>query len=373
MGESMNLIIKTGKFCLGILYGILKLFPVKQNKVLFLSRQADTLSLDFSMLKDSLMDKEPHLRIVSICNRLDDSKKGLVGFGIDTLRSMYHLATSRVCVLDAYWPAVSVLHHKKSLTVIQMWHALGKIKKSGYQTLGKESGRGETLAKLLNMHENYDYIIAGGEAWNPYYCQSFNTTEDKLCNIGLPRIDTSLPQRKQTGRQILAAYPQMKEKQVILYAPTFRRNIQLKWENLLEEIDFSKYILVIKGHPNQKIECSRDGVLLCPEFKAVDLLSVCDYLITDYSAIAVEGAILNKKTYYYLYDYEEYTEKNGINVNPFESMPGCAFQSAADLMKDLQSGQYNFEALKAYREKYLPRDLGTSTEKLRDLVLSNMQ
>ena len=84
----MNLIIKTGKFCLGILYGILKLFPVKQNKVLFLSRQADTLSLDFSMLKDSLMDKEPHLRIVSICNRLDDSKKGLVGFGIDTLRKM---------------------------------------------------------------------------------------------------------------------------------------------------------------------------------------------------------------------------------------------------------------------------------------------
>ena len=37
--------------------------------------------------------------------------------------------------------------------------------------------------------ENYDYIIAGGKAWNPYYCQSFHTTEDKLVNCGLPRID----------------------------------------------------------------------------------------------------------------------------------------------------------------------------------------
>lgn len=356
---------------MAVVYGIFKLFPIKENKVLFLSRQADTLSLDFSMLKDKLMEERPEIHIVSICNRLDDSKSGLVGFGLDTLRSMYHLATSRVCVLDAYWPAVSVLHHKKGLTVIQMWHALGKIKKSGYQTLGKESGRGEKLARLLNMHENYDYIIAGGKAWNPYYCQSFNTTEDKLCNIGLPRIDHLLETAESNRQAVLEAYPQMKEKKVILYAPTFRRNIELKWEPLLEEIDFSRYILVIKGHPNQKIECSRDGVLLCPEFAAVDLLAVCDYLITDYSAIAVEGAILNKKTYYYLYDYEEYTEKNGINVNPFESMPGCAFRSAKELAAALQAEDYPQAVLDEYRKKYLPEDLGTSTEKLAELVIRN--
>ena len=41
-----------------------------------------------------------------------------------------------------------------------MWHALGKIKQSGYQTLGKESGRGEEMARLMKMHEGYDYIIA---------------------------------------------------------------------------------------------------------------------------------------------------------------------------------------------------------------------
>ena len=109
----MTLIIKIGKFCLRLLYGVLKIFPVKKNKVLFLSRQSDELSLDFSMLKDRMEEKKPDIRIVSICNRLDDSGKGIVGFWIDTLKSMYHLATSRVCVLDAYWPAVSILHHKK--------------------------------------------------------------------------------------------------------------------------------------------------------------------------------------------------------------------------------------------------------------------
>ena len=48
-----------------------------------------------------------------------------------------------------------------------MWHALGKIKQSGYQTLGKASGRGAEMAHLMKMHENYDYICRRG-AWNPF-------------------------------------------------------------------------------------------------------------------------------------------------------------------------------------------------------------
>lgn len=368
----MSLVIKLGKFCLAILYGILKLFPVKQNKVLFLSRQSDELSLDFAMLKDELLKEKPEVQIVAICNRLDDSKSGLAGFAADTLKSMYHLATSRVCVLDAYWPAVSLLKHRDSLTVIQMWHAIGKIKKSGYQTLDKESGRSGKTARLLCMHENYDIIIAGGSAFNPFYCASFNTTEDKLRNIGLPRIDHLIETEEANRKAALAAYPELAEKQVILYVPTFRRNIELKWEPLLENIDFENYVLIIKGHPNQKIECERDGVLLCPEFKAVDLLAAADYVITDYSAIALEAAVLNKKTYYYLYDYEEYTEKNGINLNPFESMPGCAFKDAGQLMDDLMSGSYRQSVLDEYRAKYLPAELGTSTKRLAETVIEKL-
>ena len=116
----MSFVINIGKFCLTILYGILKLFPSKENKVLFLSRQSDELSLDFSMLKEELLRQNPDVQIIAICNRLDDSKSGLVGFAADTLKSMYHLATSEVCVLDAYWPAESLLHHKDDLSVIEM-------------------------------------------------------------------------------------------------------------------------------------------------------------------------------------------------------------------------------------------------------------
>lgn len=371
----MTAVIKIGKFCMSILYWFMKLLPTKTGKVIFLSRQSNVLSLDFRMLREELIKQAEaegkKIEIVNICNYMVDGKSGAVKFGIDTLKSMYHLATSEVAVLDAYWPAVSMLNHKKKLTVIQMWHAIGKIKKSGYQTLDKESGRSRKTAELMDMHRKYDIIIAGGEAFNKFYCMSFDTTEDKLLNIGLPRIDHLLNTEAEKKAAILEKYPEFAEKCVVLYAPTFRRNIELRWESLLENFDFAKNILVIKGHPNQKIECDMDGVYMCPEFSSVDMLAVCDYLITDYSAIALEGAVLNKKTYYFLYDYEEYTAKNGINLNPFESMPGCAFTDGRALIDDLQAGNYKQEVLDEYRRRYLPKELGTSTNKLANTVLNH--
>ena len=365
------------RFGLSLIYAILKLFPTKADKVLFLSRQSNTLTQDFKMTQEELRAEQPDIEIVTICHRLEGAGSGAAAFAKSTLRSMYHLATSSVCVLDAYWPAVSILKHKKSLTVIQMWHALGKIKQSGYQTLGKASGRGEKIAKLMKMHEGYDYIIAGGAAWNPFYCKSFNTTEDKLVNCGLPRIDYLLASQEANRCAVLEKYPQFAEKKVVLYAPTFRKNIELRWQPLTEIAgENSEFVLVIKGHPNQRIELDelpdKVGIYTCPEFSSAEILAACDYLITDYSAIAVEGAVLDKPTYYFVYDYEEYREKNGMNIDLFETMPGCVFRDAQDLIQNLRAGAYNREALENYRRRYLPENLGSSTKQICKLIREHL-
>ena len=365
------------RFGLNLIYAVLKLFPAKKNKVLFLSRQSNTLTLDFRLTQEELKREDPDIEIVTICHRLEGEGSGAIDFAKSTLRSMVHLATSSVCVLDAYWPAVSLLHHKRSLMVIQMWHALGKIKQSGYQTLGKESGRSEEIARLMKMHEGYDYIIAGGSAWNPFYCKSFNTMEDKLINCGLPRIDYLLKTEKQNRDAVLAAYPAFKDKKVVLYAPTFRRNIELRWQGLAEIAGKdSNFVLVIKGHPNQRIELEElpniQGIYTCPEFSSGEMLAACDFLITDYSAIAIEGAVLDKPTYYFVYDYEEYRKKNGMNIDLFEEMPSCVFRNAEELIENLKTGEYNRQALENYRKRYLPEHLGSSTKEICALILRNL-
>ena len=358
---------------LSIIYFFMKFRVTKPGKILFLSRQSNDLSLDFRMIQEELIKREPWVEIVTICNRLEgENSGGLMSFAKDTLRSMHHMANSGVVILDSYWPAVSLLKHKDSLTVIQIWHALGKIKKSGYQTLGKEGGRGEEIAKLMKMHKGYDYIIAGGEAWNDAYVGSFGTTVDKLVNVGLPRIDDLINRSEEKEVEIYSKYKEFVGKKVVLYAPTFRRNIDDPKPyaiKLMEALKSDDIVFISKSHPNQFVGIPDT----CPDFSTDDLLSVADYLITDYSATAVEGAILGVKTLYYVYDFDDYSSKNGMNINLYEEMPGCVFTDAEELAKVIKSDEYNLEALRTYQDKFLPKELGTSTEKICDLIIKNIE
>lgn len=365
-------LIKLFQMGMAVLYAPCKCLPTNENKVVFLSRQANEVNLDFRLLQQSLRKKKPHVKIINICKRCDSGVKDYVVFAWCLLKSLYHIATARVCVLDTYWPPISMLKHKKDLTVIQLWHAMGKIKQSGYQSLGREGGRNEKIAKAMAMHKNYDIVIAGGKAWNPFYCQSFGVKEEVLLNCGLPRMDYLLQMEQKTRKRILEQYPEFQKKKVLLYAPTFRRGWEAHWEELAQYVDFEQYILILKSHPNQKLDKVAKEVYTCDEFKAVDLLAVCDYLITDYSAIAVEGAVLNKQTYYYVYDYDEYDEKNGLNINLFETMPGCVFRKASDLAEALERDEYPQELLDEYRRKYLPDRMGVSTKTISNIIIEKM-
>ena len=205
------------KAIMKVIYAFMKiLVKQKNNRVLFMSRQANELSIDFRLLKNNIEQNHSEVEIRYICKRFDDSGKNKITFAVSMIKSMYYLATAKVCVIDAYIPTISILKHKKSLVVIQMWHSIGKIKQSGYQTLGKEGGRDKIKAQLLDMHKNYDYVIAGGSAWNEFYCKSFNIAEDKIINIGLPRIDYLLSTKESNKKKFYKYYPEFTEKIIVL-------------------------------------------------------------------------------------------------------------------------------------------------------------
>ena len=100
------------------LYFFLKLFPVKPKKVVFCSRQSNQEPLDFRLLRQSLNAEDPEIITESICCHIGHRISDYMRFAKCLFQSMYHLATCRVCVLDSYWPAVSMLNHKRNLTVI---------------------------------------------------------------------------------------------------------------------------------------------------------------------------------------------------------------------------------------------------------------
>lgn len=370
-----KLLIILFKSVMRFIYFFMKLFKTKNNRILFCSRQSNTASIDFKLLQEELLNRDENLEIITICNRMKKTPKSLVSFAIDMLRSMYYLATSKVCIVDSYWPAVSILKHKKTLKVVQIWHSIGKIKKSGYQSVGKGSGRSANVAYWLDMHKNYDYIIAGAKSWNKFYCESFNVSEDVLLNYGLPRIDYLINTADNNKEKFFEENPSLIGKKIVLYTPTFRRNMEDRW-NEITKVNWPEDIaLIIKLHPNQdktKDVLEKDNIYYFDEWKTADLISVCDYMVTDYSAIALEAAILNKKTFYWTYDYEQYTTNNGVNINLLEYVMNNVEPDLDKLVNKIVEDNFDEQEFELYRKRFLPEELGVSTYKIVDLIESLM-
>ena len=84
---------------MNFIYFFMKCLPANKNKILFLSRQSNTPTEDFMFLEARLRELKPELKTVKITKRADKSFSDLFVFALQTLRSMFHLATASVCAI----------------------------------------------------------------------------------------------------------------------------------------------------------------------------------------------------------------------------------------------------------------------------------
>lgn len=360
------------KISCNAIYFFLKIKKIKNNKVIFISRMSNNKPLDFELIEKELKKQNKNIECVFLCKRITSFTNGLFSNIIYTLKCLSNLANAKVCITDTYSIAVSVVKHKKQLTIIQIWHSMSAIKKFGYQTLGNESGRDAKVSKILNMHKNYDFIISGSKEMSKYFAEAFNYNIDTFVNCGLPRMDYLLKNKDTLKKKIFKDYPELKNKINILYAPTFRTTGDDQTEELIKVFDLNKYNLIIKAHERQNLKSS-GKVLSCEKYCAMELLPIIDYLITDYSAIAVEAAILDIKTIYYVYDYEKYKKNNGLNIDLYKEMKGCVFNNSKELYKFIETKKYDMSILEKYKNKYIDVQDGTSTAKIVALILGSIE
>jgi CDP-ribitol ribitolphosphotransferase len=292
---------------------------------------------------------------------------------------MYHLATSKVCLADTYIIPISVLKHKKSLTIIELCHGIGNIKKFGHQILKKESGKGETISKLMNMHGNYDYVITTSEETNKFYSEAFNMPIEKMIPIGNPKIDYIL-KIKDKKKQVLKKYPKLKDKPVILYVSTFRRYNDDYLKKFVDNALLDKYNVIInihpvtyKYHPDIDKFITDDRIYRCPEFNTQELLSVADIAITDYSSFVFESSILEIPTYLYVPDYDKYVSKNGLNVDIFKELPNVVFKDAKKMWEEINKNKYDKKIIRDFKNKYVSNCDGDATKKLVDFMIDKMR
>lgn len=317
----MAVIVKMGIFFLNIIFSFLKLLPVRK-KIVYISRQSNTVPVDFELMKCKMENLLPNYKNIVLARTIDPGVAAKIRYFFHMFRQMYHLATARVVILDTYCIAVSVLKQRESLIVVQMWHALGALKKFGYSILDKGEGSSSKIAGMMKMHNNYSYVFTSGELCREYFAEAFHQPLKKIKVFPLPRLDLLLNEgyQKKKKNSILKKYPILQEnkKKIIVYAPTFRKDeevLERGLEQLLSRLDYEKYYLIFKPHPLSAIRKINCEIICDKDFSTEDMLYIADYVITDYSAILYEAALLGKRMILYAFDYASYTKKRDFYLD----------------------------------------------------------
>lgn len=374
--ESMQLIVTIGIRIANMVYALFKLLTV-QNKVVYISRQSDEAPVDFLFLKEYMEIHYPEFKNVILAKRL---KGGLVSkflYVVYMLKMMYHISTARAVILDTYCIPVSILKQREDLLVIQIWHALGAFKKFGYSIIGKEEGTKKEIADMMRMHKNYSYVFTSSEYCRPYFAEAFQQKEEKVKVMPLPRVDQLLDEKwqKQTAKKIYNAYPELKEKKVIVYTPTFRKgknSLEEAVADLLNQVDNTEYEIVVKSHPLSELKISGKKGIIDHSFSTQEMLTVADYVITDYSATMFEALLLKKPLFFYMFDFEEYTENRDFYIDLSTMLPGVMSTSAKEIVEAIANDSFSITELESFSKKMISITDKSCTQSICDFVVGEI-
>ena len=383
----MSIILYFIKFHLISVYFFIKLFTKRKERVYLLSRQSSKPSLNYLAIIKELEKKGIDYKVT--CKKVDSSINDSVrtqghysntnGFLARVFKKlgsafsyyfslwsqMINIASSKVIIVDGYNLPVSLLKHKRGTKIIQLWHALGAIKKFGYQSVGKVDGVSPNVARILKMHAGYDAVISGSEGMNPFFAEAFNVPIEKVLAIGTPTTDYLREDHSKVKKEILKKYPALKKKINVLYSPTFRNNKKFNYKDLIDAVDYSKVNLIITYHSKVEDIYNDDRVITIPssEFSVFDVFTVCDYVISDYSALLCDAAIADKKVLMYLYDYEEYSKNNGVNLDFFNDWKTISFIDAKPLMEVIHKDKYDMKTYHKFQKEFTtPKDMNSTKE-----------
>lgn len=373
----MGLIVKVAIFFLNIIYSLMKLLPQKR-KITFISRQSNEASLDINMLDSKIHELHSDYETVILCKTLDSGFFNKISYALYMFKQMYHIATSEVVILDSYCITISVLNHRKNLLVIQMWHSIGTMKKFGYSILDKPEGSSSKIAHLMNMHRNYDYILAAGDGYKEHLAEGFNYPLEKIVTLPLPRIEVLKDKvyAQKTRSKILNVYPDLEDKKNIVYVPTFRKvnddEFLSALKSLCDSVDYDKYNLIIKAHPLTDLtDFDHGDAVLDNQFSSFDMLFISDIIISDYSCIMYEAAVLGKPIYLYAYDYDEYMATREIYMDYKHEIPCPICGSANELMNAIKDIGFDYSNLDNFLKKYVSTGNKSESEDIVKFIFSH--
>ncbi|WP_164709412.1 CDP-glycerol glycerophosphotransferase family protein [Enterococcus mediterraneensis] len=260
------------------------------------------------------------------------------------------------------------LKKNKKTIYIQTWHGT-PLKKLGMD-IENVSIPGTNTAvykqEFVEEAKRWDYLVAPNQFSKEIFQRAFQF-QNHFLDIGYPRNDV-LVQHKDDPSYIDNLKKQIIGKdtgRVILYAPTWRDDYFISKGNYRFYMPFDlkkitqllakEDTLIIRPHylvgDSISVQGYEENIRICIDEDINDLYLISDLLITDYSSVMFDYAILKRPMLFYAYDYEHYKENLRGFYFDYAEVPGPIVTDEKQFYEKLQSFLES-DAFKGYQKKY---------------------
>ncbi len=319
-----------------------------------------------------------------------DSRTTLVKSGIAECEILLH--TAKYWILN--FRALDHWKPRKEQVYVQCWHGT-PLKRLGYDITNSDNAMNsinEIREKYRNDAERFDYMISPCNFVTEKFTSAWNLDEfdksDAVLEVGYPRNDF-LKKYSQNDVERIKRDLGIEDinKKVILYAPTWRDNQHdaakgyvydnpVDFDYIKEHLDgdhiilFRAHYLVADSFDFDEYEGFIYDVSSYDDIN--ELYIIADQLITDYSSVFFDYAILTRPMIFYMYDMEEYRdEMRGFYIE-VNQLPGPIVKTEAELVKAVLQAddKIDLEQIAAFNDEYNRLNDGHATERLVDVVIS---
>ena len=364
-----------GYIIFAIIYYIGCIFRVDNNVFFCVMTHDGSEDSSVGVVIKAIKEKNPDARFVCV-RKSDKGGQGLLNL---VFRKPLAFARAGTILMDNEFLPLAYVKIRKGVRVVQLWHGTGTIKKFGH-----DANSGRLLALEKKADSKITHLIVNSEYTAKLYQGAFGVTEDKVYLTGIPRTDIMFNNefREKAVVSFYERHPELINKRLILYAPTFRDEqvmspkIELDMEKWCSQFD-EDTILLLRLHPyvadaydDTSILQYSDKVQNVSGYDDLNtLLYVADVLITDYSSIIFEYALLNRPMYFYAYDVDAFSEYGRGFYEDYNSfVPGPVAGTTEDLIRMIKSGDGYSAVREQFKLRYYNFLDGKSTERLLDIL-----
>ncbi len=359
--------------------------PIVRNKIVFMIGKYGGHA---KYITETLIKKNCGLDIVWLVDDPGTSRPGGVRLvQISNWKEyVYEMETARVWVFDILVPWF--IEKREGQIYIQTKHWSSVTLKKFFLDDRSTTNTAYQIGQVKRNSQMMDYIFVGSE-FDRNTCRSGFDFHGEFVSVGSPRSDAVF--REENGMKVYARYHMDSAVHAVLYAPTFRYNVQNRKKSMILGLLFAElheklvqtfggeWYILYRKHPSLTNSVDYDyvdgNVIDVSGYEdCQELVAACDMLISDYSSIMFEPAFVKKPVLLFAPDKEQYVGKERELLIPYESLPFPIAETNEELWDIMEHFDYEEYSRNVdhFMQKYDVHEDGHASERAADFIMKSV-